>query len=71
MTKLPPGEGDQTFDPEKYEKSLKNVTEIAQLLSEKLTLEEMYLVVLAIEDPDFHEAVIRKWKDAERANKQS
>ena len=44
-------------------RELKNVTEIAEVLANKLTHEEMYYVVLAIEDSDFHAAVIRQWKN--------
>ena len=66
MSPTPPGEGQpKPFDMEAYEKSLKNVTEVAEILANKLTHEEMYYVVLAIEDSDFHDAIIRKWQSME------
>jgi hypothetical protein len=46
-------------------KEQRNFKEIAALLSSKLTHQEMYELVLAIEDSDFHAAVIRYWQNME------
>jgi hypothetical protein len=52
--------------PEREGKServeMRNLGEIAQMLSEQLSYDEMADVVQAIEDVDFHQAVIAQWK---------
>ena len=68
MVDRPHQEGN--LNPEQTERvEGRNVTEIAQLLSEKLSRDEMYDVVLAIESPNFHEAVIAQWKMTGRPEK--
>jgi hypothetical protein len=46
----------------------RNVTEIAKLLAERLSYDEMYDLVLAIESSNLHASVIQQWKHMRHPN---
>jgi hypothetical protein len=73
MSQSSPGEGypkpTDLDAPKREPRELKSVAEIAALVANKLTRDEMYYLVLAIEDSDFHAAVIEQWHNLKRSER--
>ena len=69
MSEVPHGEGHPLSNNPDVRGSQwpegRNVTQIAALLAAKLTHDEMYDLVLAIESSNLHDAVVRQWQNME------